>query len=71
MHTEITAFCNKTNIYTILCFLLVAQPPCDLINVIALPIHDYDNVFTATEINNNLIAIDRDKLTYLKLARLR
>jgi len=28
-----------------------------------------DNVFIATEINNNLIAIDGDKLTYLKLTQ--
>jgi len=68
-HTEITAFCDKTNIYTILRFPLIAQPTYDLVNVIALPVHDHDNVFTATEINNNLIAIDRDKLTYLKLAQ--
>jgi len=68
-HTEITVYCDKTNIYTILRFPLIAQPTYDLINVIALPIHDYDNVFTATEINNNLIAIDKDKLTYLKLAQ--
>jgi len=67
-YTEITAFCDKTNIYTILRFLLIAQSTYDLINVIALPIYDYDNIFTATEINNNLIAIDKDKLTYLKLA---
>jgi len=50
-------------------FPLIAQPIYDLINVVTLPIHDYDNVFTATEINNNLIAIDRNKLTYLKLAQ--
>jgi len=68
-YTEITAFCDKTNIYTILNFPLIAQPTYDLVNVIALPIHDHDNVFTATEINNNLIAIDRDKLTYLKLTQ--
>jgi len=68
-HTEITAFCDKTNIYTILHFPLIAQPTYDLVNVIALPIRDYDNVFTAMETNNNLIAIDRDKLTYLKLAQ--
>jgi len=68
-HTEITAFCDKTNIYTILNFPLIAQPTYDLVNVIALPIHDYDYVFTATEVNNNLIAIDKDKLTYLRLTQ--
>jgi len=30
-HTEITAFCDKTNIYTILRFPLIAQPTYDLI----------------------------------------
>jgi len=54
-HTEITMFCDKTNIYTILRFPLIAQPTYNLINAIALTIHDYDNIFIATEINNNLI----------------
>jgi len=56
-HTEITAFYGKTNIYTILRFPLITQPTYDL-NIIALPIHDYDNVFIAMEINNNLIATE-------------
>jgi len=31
------------------------------------PTHDYNNVFTTTEVNNNLIALDKEKLTYLKI----
>jgi len=62
-HTEIITFSNKTIVYTILRFLLLAQPNYDLINVIALPVHDYSNIFTAREINNEIIAVDREKLT--------
>jgi len=70
-HIEITTFCDKTNIYMILRFPLIAQSTYDLINVIVLPIHDYDNVFTVTEINNNLIAIDRDNISQVSTKRLR
>jgi len=44
-HSEITAFSDKTTVYTILRFPLIAQPNYDLINVMAL--HDYSNIFTA------------------------
>jgi len=37
-HTEITAFSDKTMVYTILRFPLVVQSNYDLINVIALSI---------------------------------
>jgi len=68
-HTQITAFSDKTTIYTILRFPLIAQPNYDLINVIALPVHDYSNIFTTREIENEIIAVDREKLTYLKMTK--
>lgn len=34
-------------------------------NVIALPVFSYNNVFAVTEINNKIIAIDKEKLTYV------
>jgi len=68
-HTQITAFSDKTTLYTILRFPLIAQPNYDLINVIALPVHDYSNIFTAREVGNEVIAVDREKLTYLKITR--
>jgi len=68
-HTQITAFSDKTTVYTILRFPLIAQPTYDLINVIILPVHDYSDIFTAREIGNEVIAIDREKLTYLKMTK--
>jgi len=68
-HTEITAFSDKTTVYTILRFPLIAQPNYDLINVIALPVYDYSNIFTAREVGNEVIAVNREKLTYLKLTK--
>jgi len=62
-------FSDKTTVYTILRFPLITQPIYDLINVIASPVHDYSNIFTAREINNEIIAIDREKLTYLKMTK--
>jgi len=56
-------------VYTVLRVSLIAQPNYDLINVIALPVHDYSNIFTAREINNEIIAVDREKLTYLKMIK--
>jgi len=43
-HTQITAFSDRITIYTVLCFPLIALPNYDLINVIALPVHDYNNI---------------------------
>jgi len=68
-HTQITAFSDKTTVYIVLHFPLIAQPNYDLINVIALPIHDYSNIFTTREINNEIIAVDRERLTYLKMTK--
>jgi len=62
-HTQITAFSDKTTVYIVLRFSLIAQPHYDLINVIALPVHNYSNIFTAREINNEVIAVNREKLT--------
>jgi len=46
---------------------MIAQPNYDLINVIVLPAHDYNNIFTAREVSNEIIAIDKEKLTYIRM----
>jgi len=50
-------------------FPLIALPNYDIINVIALPVHDYSNIFTVREVGSEIIAVDREKLTYLKMTR--
>jgi len=54
-HIQITAF--KIIVYTMLRFPLIAQPNYDLINIIALPVHDHSNIFIVREINNEIIAV--------------
>jgi len=68
-YTQITAFSDKTTVFTVLRFPLIALPNYDIINVIALPVHDYSNIFTVGEVNSEIIAVDREKLTYLKMIR--
>ncbi|KAL6427146.1 hypothetical protein ACFW04_008648 [Cataglyphis niger] len=66
-HTTKSAFYNKGNVYTILTFPLITQPSCvDIIKVIPVPTHN-NNTFIVTQINNNVIAADKEKLTYLRV----
>lgn len=64
----------KLNIYregpviiTIMRFPLIAQPIYDIINVIPLPTYDSKNIFTQVEIRNELIALDKEGLTYIEI----
>lgn len=66
-YTKISAFYDKRNVYTILRFPLITQPSYDIINVITFPVPMNNNIFTVTEINNKIIAIDKEKLTYLRI----
>ena len=68
-YTEISAYYDKSNIFTILRFSLITQPTYNIINVIALPVFSQNNVMTETEIRNEIIALDKEKLTYIKLKR--
>jgi len=56
---KISAYCNKTTIYTILKFPIVAQPMYDILNVISLP--TYNHV--------NKIAINKDMRIYVILTK--
>ena len=68
-YTEISAYYDKSNIFTILRFPLITQPTYNVINVIALPVFSQNNVMTETEIKNEIIALDKEELTYIKLKR--
>ncbi|KAL6417619.1 hypothetical protein ACFW04_014422 [Cataglyphis niger] len=66
-HTTISAFYDKRNVYTILQFPLITQPSCDIIKIITLPVPIHNNTFIVTQINNNIFAVDKEKLTYLRV----
>ncbi|KAL6418438.1 hypothetical protein ACFW04_012092 [Cataglyphis niger] len=57
------AFYDKRNVYNILKFSLITQPSYDIIKVITLSVPTHNNTFIVTQINNNIIAIDKEKLT--------
>jgi hypothetical protein len=66
-HTAISAYCDKATIYTVLRFPLISQPTYDIINIIEFPTPSSNHVFTYIKIEKNIIAIDKEKLTYLVL----
>src|SRR5436190_9441530 len=68
-HITISAFCDKTTIYTILHFPLISQPTYDILNVKTLPVINKENIFTETQVDNKILAIDREKLTYLLISK--
>ncbi|KAL6416873.1 hypothetical protein ACFW04_014792 [Cataglyphis niger] len=68
IHAEDCAFYDKGNVYTILTFPLITQPSYDIIKIITLPVPTHNNnTFIVTQINNNIIAVDKEKLTYLRV----
>jgi len=66
---KVSAYCDKTNIYTILKFPIVAQPMYDILNVISLPTYNYVNKFAYTQVDNTLIAANKDMRTYVILTK--
>lgn len=68
-YATISAYYNKTHIYTILRFPSISQPSYEVINVIAFPVPDYNNIFTVTDTKYNMIAVDKEKLTHLRLTK--
>jgi len=65
-YAKINAYYDKTNVYTILKFPIIAQPMFEILNVIPLPIFNYDK-FMYTEISNKLIAINKETHSHLIL----
>lgn len=68
-YSSISAYGDKTKIFTILRFPLIAKPTYDIIKVTALPVPDNNKIMSVTEVKNELIAIDRESLTYLILTK--
>lgn len=63
-NTAITAYYDPTTIYTILRLPLISQPTYNVIKVTEFPVPYNKNVYNYIEINNRIIVIDKDKLTY-------
>ncbi|XP_067216243.1 uncharacterized protein [Linepithema humile] len=64
-----SAYYDNTNIYTILQFPLITFPKYKIIKIIPLPIHDHDNIFVFTEVNQHIIAISTDRPTYMTITK--
>lgn len=65
----VSAYFDNTNIYIILRFPLISYPKYKIIKVVPLPIHDHDNIFVFTEVNQHIIAISTDGPTYMTLTK--
>lgn len=63
-NTAITAYHESDKIYTILRFPLIAQPTYDIVKAIEFPTPYINNVYNYIKINNPIIVIDKEKLTY-------
>lgn len=61
----IRAYYFKEQIYTILYIPLIAPPIYDVINVMELPVLTADNVFTSTRVEHKIIAVDKEKSSYI------
>lgn len=64
-----SAYYDDTNIYTILRFPLITYPKYKIMKVLPLPVHDHDNIFIFTEVNEPIIAISTDGPTYMTLTQ--
>ncbi|KYN10292.1 hypothetical protein ALC57_17578 [Trachymyrmex cornetzi] len=63
----VSAYYDELNIHTILKFPLISHPKYDILKVIPLPTPDHDNVFTLTEVDQPIIAIDNENQHYMTL----
>jgi len=68
-YMKVSAYCDKTTIYTILKFPIVAQPMYDILNVISSPTYNYVNKFAYRKVDNKLIAINKDMRIYVILTK--
>jgi len=64
-YIKINAYYNGPDIYTIFRFPIIAYPTYKIIKIIALPVHDYKNIFTFVKINHLLLAIDKENHHYM------
>jgi len=59
-YVKINAYYDRPDIYTIFIFSIIAYPMYRIIKTIALPVHDYENIFTFVKINYPLLAVDKE-----------
>ncbi|KYN41601.1 hypothetical protein ALC56_03961 [Trachymyrmex septentrionalis] len=45
---------DESNIYTILKFPLISHPKYDILKIISLPVYNYNNIFTITEVDQTI-----------------
>jgi len=64
-YVKINAYYDRPDIYTIFIFPIIAYPTYRIIKTVALPVHDYENIFTFIKINHPLLAVDKENHHYM------
>ncbi|XP_067204149.1 uncharacterized protein [Linepithema humile] len=64
----VTAFVANNTVYCIIKFPLVSYPRYKLIKVIPLPIFNHGTLFTFTEVNQHIIAVNLELASYVTLS---
>jgi len=64
-YVKINAYYDRPDIYTIFIFPIIAYPTYRIVKTIALPLHDYGNIFTFVKINHPLLAVDKENHHYM------
>ncbi|XP_071629501.1 uncharacterized protein [Temnothorax longispinosus] len=66
-HTTIKAFYKNNQIYTVLLFPLITPPLYDIMSVIEFPVLTRKNILTSVRVDNKIIAVDKERVTYMLL----
>ena len=64
---RLSAYCDEKTMYTILRFPLASLPIYKLMRIIALPVHNHQNIYSSIKTNAEYLAIDAEKQTYITL----
>jgi len=64
-YVQINVYYDRPDIYTIFRFPIIAYPTYRIIKIVALPVHDHENIFTFVKINHPLLAIDKENHHYI------
>lgn len=63
----ITAYFSDSHIFTIMTISLITYPGYDIINIIPLPTHIHDNIYTMMDTTYTTIAVRQDGNAYMTI----
>jgi len=64
-----SAYYDNANIFIILRFPLITFPKYQIIKIIPFPVHNHDNIFIFTEVNQHIIMVNTDGPTYMTMTK--